>query len=142
MVSMSYASKRRGDWCPLVFFHQFFARPLLSERLEQAIFGEALVSGQLYLRPRSKKAVFLNSHTNSVFNIPVCGQLSLQPPSQKPVFLNSHANSVFLHSRKRPAPVTDTFSASRGCPVLTRASTVYVYESTLQQTLHETKLVC
>ncbi len=27
------------------------------------------------------------------------------------------------HSRKRPAPVTDTFFTSRGCP-LTRASTV------------------
>ena len=29
------------------------------------------------------------------------------------------------HSRKRPAPVTDTFFAFRGCP-LTRASTVHV----------------
>ena len=39
----------------------------------------------------------------------------------KPVFLNSQTNSVFLHSRKRPALVTDTVFASRGCP-LTRAS--------------------
>ena len=32
-----------------------------------------------------------------------------------------------LHSDKRPAPVTDTFFASRGCP-LTRVSTVIVIE--------------
>ena len=37
------------------------------------------------------------------------GQLYLRPPSQNPVFLNSHTNSVFLHFRKRPALVTDTF---------------------------------
>ena len=41
----------------------------------------------------------------------------------KCVFLNSHTNSVFLSSLKWPAPVTNTFFASRGCP-LTRASTV------------------
>ena len=39
----------------------------------------------------------------------VGGQLYLPPPSQNPVFLNSHKNSVFLHSRKRPAPVEDTW---------------------------------
>ena len=52
-------------------------------------------------------------------------QLHLRLPSQNPVhFPNSHTNSVFLHSRKRPAPaVTETFFASRGCP-LTRISTV------------------
>ena len=38
-------------------------------------------------------------------------------------FLNSQTNSVFLQSRKRPALVTHTFFASRGCP-LTRASVV------------------
>ena len=43
------------------------------------------------------------------------------------LFQLSH-NSVFLHSRKRPAPVTDTFFASGGCP-LTRASTVPLYAS-------------
>ena len=53
----------------------------------------------------------------------VSGQLYLQPPSQNPVLLNPHTNSVFSRSRKRPAPVTDTFLAPRGCP-LTRASTV------------------
>ena len=41
----------------------------------------------------------------------------------KPVFLNSQTNYVFLHSRKRPALVTDTVFASRRCP-LTRASVV------------------
>ena len=41
------------------------------------------------------------------------------------LFQLSH-NSVFLHSRKRPAPVTDTFFASGGCPVTT-ASTVPLY---------------
>ena len=30
-----------------------------------------------------------------------------------PVFLNSHTNSVFLHSRKRPASITDNFFAFR-----------------------------
>ena len=42
------------------------------------------------------------------------GQLYLQPPSQNPVLLNSRTNSVFSHSRKRPAPVTDTFSRPEG----------------------------
>ena len=32
------------------------------------------------------------------------------------------------HSRKRPAPVTDIFIPSRGCP-LTRALTVYIKDS-------------
>ena len=36
----------------------------------------------------------------------------LSPPLQNPVLLNFHTNSVFLHSRKRPAPVMDTFFAS------------------------------
>ena len=53
----------------------------------------------------------------------VSGRLYLRPPSQNAFFLNSHTNSVFLHSRKRPASVTDTFFASRGCP-LKRASTI------------------
>ena len=30
-----------------------------------------------------------------------------------PVFLNSHTNSIFLHSRKRPASITDNFFAFR-----------------------------
>ena len=30
-----------------------------------------------------------------------------------PLFLNSHTNSVFLHSRKRPASITDNFFALR-----------------------------
>ena len=42
----------------------------------------------------------------------VNGQLYLWLPSQDPVYLNSHTNSVFLHSRKWPAPVTDTFIMS------------------------------
>ena len=58
----------------------------------------------------------------------VSGKLFLRPPSQKPDYFNSHTNSVFLHSRKRPAPVTDTFFASGGCP-LTTASTVPLYAS-------------
>ena len=40
-----------------------------------------------------------------------------RPPSQNSLFLPSHRNSVFLHSRKRPAPVMDTFFASRGFPL-------------------------
>ena len=32
------------------------------------------------------------------------------------VYLLAHTNSVFRQSRKRPAPVADTFTASRGCP--------------------------
>ena len=49
----------------------------------------------------------------------------LRPPSQNPVFLNSRTNSMFLHSCKQPVPATDTFFASRGCP-LTRAFIVNV----------------
>ena len=50
-------------------------------------------------------------------------QLYLRPPWQNPVWTVAHTNSVLAHSRKRPAPVADTFSASQGCP-LTGASTV------------------
>ena len=39
--------------------------------------------------------------------------------------LLSYSNSVFILSRKRTDPLTDTFFASRGCP-LTRASTVFI----------------
>ena len=53
----------------------------------------------------------------------VSGQLYWRPPSQSPVFPNSNTNFVFAQSRKRSDPVTDTFSACRGCP-LTRAYTV------------------
>ena len=53
----------------------------------------------------------------------VSGQLYERPPSQNPVLLNFRSNSILSHSRKRPAPVKDTFFAPRGCP-LTRASTV------------------
>ena len=56
-----------------------------------------------------------NGHSRS-------GQLYLRPPLQNPVLLNSHTNSVFSHSRKRPAPVTNTFFGTRGCP-FTRAFT-------------------
>ena len=41
-----------------------------------------------------------------------------------PVWTPAHTNSVFIHSRKRPAPVADTFPASQGCP-LTGVSTVF-----------------
>ena len=42
----------------------------------------------------------------------VSEKLYLWPPSQNAVFLHSHTNYVFLHSRKQPAAVTDTFFAS------------------------------
>ena len=42
------------------------------------------------------------------------------------LFQLSHKLCIFTASRKQPAPVTDTFFASRGCP-LTRASTVPLY---------------
>ena len=42
----------------------------------------------------------------------VSEKLYLWPPSQNAVFLHSHTNYVFLHSRKWPAAVTDTFFAS------------------------------
>ena len=61
----------------------------------------------------------------------VSKQLHLRPPLQNSVFLNSYTNPVFLHSRKRPGPGTNTFSASRKCP-LTRAYTV------LQETIATT----
>ena len=54
----------------------------------------------------------------------ISGQLYLRPPCQNPVWTLVHTNSVFTHSRKRPAPLVDTFSASRGCP-LTGASAVF-----------------
>ena len=52
-----------------------------------------------------------------LMNTPVRGQLYFQPPLQNPVLLNSHTNSLFLRSLKRPAPVTDTFFTSQGCPL-------------------------
>ena len=52
-----------------------------------------------------------------LLNTPISGQLYFRPPLQNPVLLNSHTNSVFLHSHKRPAPVTDTFFTSQGCPL-------------------------
>ena len=55
----------------------------------------------------------------------ISGKLYSWPPSQNAVFLHSHTNYVFLHSCKRPAVVTDTFFASRGC-LLMRAFTVHV----------------
>ena len=58
----------------------------------------------------------------------VSGQRSLQPPGQNSFLPGAHINFVFTHSGKRPAPVTDTISASRGCP-LTGASTVpYIHQ--------------
>jgi len=45
---------------------------------------------------------------------PISGQLNLWPPSQNPVFLNSHSNYVFLHPRKQPASLTDTFFTFKG----------------------------
>ena len=32
-----------------------------------------------------------------------------------PIWTQAHTNSVSTHSRKRPVPVVDSFSASRGC---------------------------
>ena len=52
----------------------------------------------------------------------VSGQLYLRPPWQNSVWTLVYINPVLTHSRKRPAPVADSFSASRGCP-LTGAST-------------------
>ena len=49
----------------------------------------------------------------------ISGQLYLWPLWQN----LAHTNSVFTHSHKRPAPVADTFSVFRGCP-LTEALTV------------------
>ena len=46
------------------------------------------------------------------------------PPSQNPVFLIFHTDSVFLLFCKLQAPVTDTFFASRVCPLM-RAPTVF-----------------
>ena len=78
---------KRGETGVLSFFPSNSSPALsLSKHLEQAIFGEALLMDTL-----------------------VSGQLYLRPPSQNPVLLNSHTNFLFLHSRKRPAPVTDTF---------------------------------
>ena len=47
------------------------------------------------------------------FYIPVSGQLQLRTPFSRPegVRLRELPLNVFLHSRKRPAPVTDTFFA-------------------------------
>ena len=39
----------------------------------------------------------------------ISGRLYLLPPLQNPVSLNCHTNSVFLHPRKQPARVMDTF---------------------------------
>ena len=81
-------------------------------------------------RPTKTKCLYLKLIKHTMEALPtdtlVSGQLYLRPPSQNLVFLTSHTNSVFLHSRKRPAPVTGTFFASRPCP-LTRASTLLMF---------------
>jgi len=65
-------------------------------------------------------------YSGSCPNEHCCEQTAiLTRPSQNSLFLPSYTNSVFLHSRKRPAPATDTFFTSWVCP-LTRASTVFV----------------
>ena len=43
----------------------------------------------------------------------VGGTALLMAAFTTPIFLNSHTNSVFLHSRKRPASITDNFFALR-----------------------------
>ena len=55
--------------------------------------------------------------------------------------LNSHTNSFFLHSRKRPAPGTNTFFAARagGCP-LKRSSSVLLKRIHLQTDQEVTEL--
>ena len=55
------------------------------------------------------------------------GQLYLRSPWKNPFLPGSHTNFVFTHSGKRPAPVTDTISASPGC-LLTGASTILNFE--------------
>ena len=65
-----------------------------------------------------------NSIAKQVFILPIP---SLLVAGQAPV-ISGHLTLVATyenHSHKRPAPVTNTFFASRGCP-LTRASTVFL----------------
>ena len=57
-----------------------------------------------------EKSKSLLIRIKSVVEALVSGQLYLGQPSQKTLLLKSHTNPVFLHSRKRPAPVTDTFT--------------------------------
>ena len=57
----------------------------------------------------------------------------------KPPSYSTPMNSVFLHSRKRPAPVTNTFLAARGFP-LKRSSTVLLKRIHLQTDQEVTEL--
>ena len=42
---------------------------------------------------------------------------------------NSHTNSVFLHSRERPAPITETFLRPEGIRLLELPLHIYIQES-------------
>ena len=69
----------------------------------------------------------------------VSGQLYLRPSSQNSRFTQLPYKIFFLHSRKRPAPGTNTFFAAQGCP-LKRSSTVLLKRIHLQTDQEVTEL--
>ena len=80
----------------------------------------------LYSIARNKTKMSFNtvvffSISNKVLYLLLAGQAPASSHLSPTPLVAAYKN----HSRKPPAPVTDTFFTSRGCP-LTRASTVFV----------------
>ena len=71
----------------------------------EALLTDTLISGRLLFWPFSQNSVFLNSHTNSVFFIPVSGQLlQLRTPFSRPKGVRLRERPLYiilLYSRNR-----------------------------------------
>ena len=67
--------------------------------------------------------------------------LYLRPPSQNPGSLNSDTNSVLSHSPRRSAPVSVTFFASRGCPLMRASGSFHCISKLIVRGVFQTKYV-
>ena len=67
--------------------------------------------------------------------------LYLRPPSQNPGSLNSDTNSVFSHSPRRSAPVSVTFFASRGCPLMRASGSFHCIRKLIVRVVFQAKYV-
>ena len=89
-------------------------------------FGRKIMCYDLYQSIKTYKSCAVHTVEDLWADTLISGQLFLRPSWQNPVWTLAHTNSVFTHFHKRPAPVADTFSVSRGCP-LTGALTVQYF---------------
>ena len=67
--------------------------------------------------------------------------LYLRPPSQNPGSLNSDTNSVSSHSPRRSVPVSVTFFASRGCPLMRASGSFHCISKLIVRGVFQTKYV-